>query len=159
MVQQNFFFQWTTSMKNRILCNIFLYYQDFLHHSVKIGSDVFIYKTTHTSFLMFKNKTTSLQSTLHCYSHTYCQQCQQITAEEVLCVAALSQPVPMEHNLWTFKPSGICQSVGEQAVPDIAKDLLTQWHSVIFCKTSTFSSTAVWPQISHNTIFFFNHIT
>lgn len=43
-------------MKNRILCNLFLYYQDFLHHSVKIGSDVFIYNTPHTSFSCLKIK-------------------------------------------------------------------------------------------------------
>lgn len=121
-----FFSQWTTSMKNRILCILFLHYQDFLHHSVKIGSDVFIYKTPHTSIPCLKIKPPlsnphCIANLMHTINNTnklqmrkfsvWLHNCQQLYPMNTICEDWSV--------LW-------CASVTEQAVPDVSKVLLTK---------------------------------
>lgn len=106
-----FFPQWTTSMKNRILCILFLHYQDFLHHSVKNGSDVFIYKTPHTSISCLKtNPPLSNPHHIANLMHTIHNTNKLLMRKFSQCVAAqLSAAVPNEHNLWRLKCSAVCQ--------------------------------------------------
>jgi len=143
-------------MKNRILCILFLHYHNFLHHSVKIGSDVFIYKTPHTSIPCLKIKPplsnphciANLMHTINninnankllrrkfsawlhsCTTVSSCTQWAQPVKTEVFC----SVPVSLSKQFLTFRR------------------IYSQNYSATFRKTSAYGSTAVTSNLTqHN---------
>ena len=116
-------------MKNRILCILFLHYHDFLHHSVKIGSDVFIYKTPHTSNPCLKikpplSKPHHIANLMHTINNT--------NNTNKLLMRKFSVWLHNCQQLYPMNKVGEdcsvlrCATVTEQAVPDVSKDLLTK---------------------------------